>query len=256
MIKWFGEYLCDAGFLINLKERTDRLLVAEKELNDCGIEGVQIFKAVSILDPNFNKYGCTQSHIEIAKKQIENNWEYVLYLEDDIKTEYYYSEKIPLETVDRKKVSKSIIEDLEKYKPDVLWLGVRPEENTEYVSNNLVKTNKTLMSHAYIGSLKYANFLVENLQYTNNQHFSSKLPIDYFISQLTEKNCWQINSFKNGENILNNDLKVYMSSPLIFNQGASFSNIIDRDVDYSTWVRGCIDAYVNIDELKINPHLK
>ena len=112
------------------------------------------------------------------------------------------------------------------------------------------------MSHAYLGSLKYAKFLTENLRYTDNKHFSSRLPIDYFISQLTEKNCWQINSFENGENILKNDLKVYMSSPLIFNQGSSFSNIIDRDVDYTIWVRGCIDAYVNIDKLKIIPHLK
>ena len=256
MIKWFGEYLCDAGFLINLKERTDRFNIAEKELIDGGIEGVERFDAVVITEPDFIKYGCTQSHIEIAKKQIENNWEYVLYLEDDIKTEYYYSETIPLETVDRKKVSKSIIEDLEKNKPDILWLGVRPEEDTEYVSNNLVKTNKTLMSHAYLGSLKYSRFLVENLDYTYNKHFSYKWPIDFFMSQLTKKNDWQINSLKNGENILKNDLKIYMSSPLIFNQGPSFSNIIDRDVDYTIWVRGCIDAYVNIDKLKINPHLK
>lgn len=256
MIKWYGERLCDAGFLINLKERTDRFNIAEKELIDSGIEGVERFDAVVITEPDFTKYGCTQSHIEIAKKQIENNWEYVLYLEDDIKTEYYYSERIPLTSVDRKKVSTSIINDLYEYKPDVLWLGVRPENDTEYVTNNLVKTNKTLMSHAYLGSLKYAKFLVENLQYTDNQHFSSRLPIDYFISQLTEKDCWQINSYKNGENILKNDLKVYMSIPLIFNQGASFSNIIDRDVDYTIWVRGCIDAYVNLNKLNIKPHLK
>jgi GR25 family glycosyltransferase involved in LPS biosynthesis len=256
MIKWYGERLCDAGFLINLKERTDRFNIAEKELIDSGIEGVERFDAVVITEPDFIKYGCTQSHIEIAKKQIENNWEYVLYLEDDIKTEYYYSETIPSISVDRKKVSTSIINDLYEYKPDILWLGVRPEKDTEYITNNLVKTNKTLMSHAYLGSLKYAKFLVENLQYTDNQHFSSRLPIDYFISQLTEKDCWQINSYKNGENILKNDLKVYMSIPLIFNQGASFSNIIDRDVDYTVWVRGCIDAYVNLNKLNIKPHLK
>ena len=70
------------------------------------------------------------------------------------------------------------------------------------------------------------------------------------------KAAHQINSYKNGENILKNDLKVYMSIPLIFNQGASFSNIIDRDVDYTIWVRGCIDAYVNLNKLNIKPHLK
>jgi GR25 family glycosyltransferase involved in LPS biosynthesis len=255
MIKWYGEYLCDAGFLINLKERIDRFDIAKKELIDSGIEGVERFDAVVITEPDFIKYGCTQSHIEIAKIQIENNWEYVLYLEDDIKTEYYYSQTIPSETVDRKKVSTSIINDLYQYKPDVLWLGVRPEENTELISNNLVKTNKTLMSHAYIGSLKYAKFLVDNLLYTDNQHFSSRLPIDYFISQLTEKNCWQIEALNNGNIILNNDLKIYMSTPLIFNQGASFSNIIDKDVDYTIWVRGCIDEYVNINRLNIKPHI-
>jgi len=255
MIKWYGEKLCDAGYIINLKKRNDRYVRARKNLRMAKISGVKRFDAVFIDDPVYNNRGCTQSHIEIAKKQIKNNWEYVLYLEDDIVLDYFYDLSIDESQIDKNLVAKNIIRDLNEYKPDVLWLGVRPESDTEKISNNLVSAKKTLMSHAYIGSLKYAKFLVENLRYMDGGHFSGSWPIDFFICQIKAQDCWRVEAFKD-ENFINNDLKIYISTPMIFNQGESYSDISYSDTKYEVWVRGCYQQFVNIDKLNITPNLK
>lgn len=253
MVKWFDEKLCDKGFIINLKERNDRYERSISNLEIAGISGVERFEAIKITDPNFLKYGCTQSHIEIAKIQIENNWEYVLYMEDDIVCEYFYDFSIPESNINKKLVAKSVIGELNEKKPDVLWLGVRPEEKTEYISNCLVQPKTTLMSHAYLGSLNFAKFLVDNLKYEDSNHFSGTWPIDFFISQINAKNCGRIDYYDKENIMRSNNLKVYMTTPMIFNQGESFSDLSDRWVSYEVWVRGCYQAYVNINELNIKP---
>ena len=249
MIYWNNNNFCDKGFIINLKDRPERLERSLKELNKSKITGVERFDGIIIKDPNFSDFGCTESHIAIAKKQVENNWEYVLYLEDDIIFDLFYHENQRKISYD--KVINQIIEDFKTFKPDVLWLGTRPETYVEKFSKVLVKPNKTLMSHAYVGSLKFAKFVVENFDYKTLNHFSYKWPIDFFISQINVKDDWQIMLKNGGEVILKNDLNVYMTLPMIFNQGEGYSDIINRHVDYSIWVRGSINEYANIKKLKM-----
>jgi GR25 family glycosyltransferase involved in LPS biosynthesis len=254
MIKWYGEELCNAGFLINLKHREDRYNRARKNLKLAKLTGVKRFDAVVVSDPNFIKYGCTQSHIEIAKKQIKNNWPYVLYLEDDIVTDFFYDYQTNNSKIDKKQLVKNIIKDFKEQKPDVLWLGVRPEGETKRVSDTSVSAGKTLMSHAYVGSIKYAKFLVEFLKYRENNFFSKNWPIDYFISQIGTKDAWELDVFPN-EQFKNNDLKVQIVSPMIFTQGNSFSDLTDNYVNYEIWVQGSYNAYVNATNLKIKKFL-
>ena len=179
MITWYGEKLCDYGYLINLKNREDRYKRARKNLRKSKIFGVKRFEAILMTEPSYIKYGCTQSHIEIAKKQIKNNWEYVLYLEDDIVMDFFYDLDTDNTKIDKETIAKNIIKELNEFKPDVLWLGVRPESETEKITDTLVLANKTLMSHAYIGSLNYAKFLVKHLKYRESENFSRNWPIDY-----------------------------------------------------------------------------
>lgn len=251
MVTWLGENLCDAGFFINLKEQKDREKRTILELSKSGIEGVGRFDACVIRDPNYLKYGCTQSHIEISKLQIKNNWDYVLYLEDDIILDLFYDDQTDNTKIDLLNVSKNIISELKTFKPDVLWLGTRPEKSTQKITNTLLKPSTTLMSHAYLGSLKFAHFMIKNLKYNDPNHFSGGYPIDFFISQINVKDDWRLTYYKNGETMLNNDLLVCMSTPMIFNQGQSYSNLIDRDVSYEMWVRGSYSAYANSSELNI-----
>lgn len=255
MVKWYGKKLCDNGYIINLKDRIDRYERVKQNLKNGKFSGLKRFNAIKITNSNYIKYGCTQSHIEIAKKQIKNNWEYVLYMEDDSVVDFFYNDSIDETKINKKKIAHSIINEINEKKPDVLWMGVRPEEDAEYVSNFLAKPKKTLMSHAYIGSLKYAKFLVDNLKYMDNNHFSGGYPIDFFISQIGVKNDWRIEYFDKENIIKNNDLKIYMTVPMIFNQGESFSNLTDNYTSHEVWVRGCYQHYVDINKLNIKPLL-
>jgi len=252
MITWYNNQLADAGFVINLQERSDRLEKAISQLEIVNIKGVQQFNAVKIPESNS---GCTQSHIEIAKIQIKNNWDYVLYLEDDIEADVFYD--ISADNVDIETVAKNITKDLRKYKPDVLWLGVRPEGAVQKISNMFVKPTKTVMSHAYIGSLKYAKFLVNNLTWRDRGSAMSDWPIDFFISELNNKQDWKLHcdQLSGSGNILNNDLKIYMTLPNIFVQGPSYSDIAKQFTDYRPWIKGCFKQYINLDKLAIKKFL-
>lgn len=251
MVTWFGKKLCDKGFLINLAERTDRLYRSLDNLRETNIDGVERFEACKIHDPNYLKYGCTQSHIEIAKLQIENGWEYVLYLEDDIVKDLFYCYETDNQNINLEKISEEIIKDLNLLKPDVLWLGVRPEKDAEKITNVFLKPSSTLQSHAYIGSLKFATFLVNNLKYQDSSHYSFTYPIDFFMTQIIEKNCHRIINSIDNSSIMNNDIVIYMTTPMIFNQGESFSDLLDRDVDYKTWIKGCYNSYANPNKLNV-----
>lgn len=255
MITWYGKKLCDSGFVINLSERKDRWERTMSELSLNGFDGLERFEAIKKEEGKYFKYGCTQSHIEIAKLQIQNGWEYVLYLEDDIIVDFFYDYSVDNSRIDKEKVCDLIISELYEKKPDVLWLGVRPEENTEKISNIFVRPKSTLMSHSYIGSLKYAHFLVDNLRYEVQNHFSGGYPIDFFISQINLKNDWRIDVYDTEGVMKNNNLVIYMTSPMIFNQGQSHSDLLDKHVYYETWVRGCYNAYVNTTNLNIKPIL-
>ena len=67
MIFWNKNYLCEKGFLINLKSRQDRLSNSVIELEKAKIEGVERFEAICV-EGGYNLFGCAQSHIDIAKK--------------------------------------------------------------------------------------------------------------------------------------------------------------------------------------------
>ncbi len=257
MIKWYGEKIADAGFVINLQSRNDRLKSVWNTLKSTNITGVERFDAIKKRD------GCTFSHIEIAKLQIKNNWDYVLYLEDDIKLDVFYEpqypdqEKCSSKEVDIKKVVKHIKKDFLKHKPDVLWLGTRPEGPVKQISNMFLRPEKTVMSHAYIGSLKYAKFIVDNLKYEENTHCTYLWPIDLFISELNNKKTWRLFSkdYTHSDPILNNDLKVYMTIPNIFIQGPSYSDLDHKFVDHEIWIKGCFEGSIDYKNLKIKKYL-
>tara|TARA_S200002703_G_scaffold9244_1_gene9124 strand:- start:6563 stop:7330 length:768 start_codon:yes stop_codon:yes gene_type:complete len=254
MINWLGHNIADAGFLINLHNREDRLKRSYNELDKLKITGVERFEAVIVNEEPYINMGCTISHIEIAKKQIENNWNYVLYLEDDIIEDVFYPDFLE-QKIDLQSVVKEMVEEIKEHKPDVLWLGVRPEGPVKAFSKTMVTPTKTTMSHAYLGSLDYAKFLVKTHLYDKEGYFSYKWPIDFFISEITRQKDWTIAEMDGGENILNNNIKVKILLPNIFNQGASYSDISQTAAAYEELVRGCYAKYVDLAKLNIEKKL-
>jgi GR25 family glycosyltransferase involved in LPS biosynthesis len=257
MITWYGKTVCSHGFVINLKTREDRKKSAKEQLKLAGIDGVNFFDAVTIDDDGLWKpYGCTQSHIDLYNFQIKNQIDYMLILEDDISTtfSYSYDDSIKLESQRQKYVS-NLLDSFNKLKPDLLWLGCRVENSVDPYDDYISYTNKTLMAHAYLSSLRLAQFCVDNYYYQDSSHLSYRLPIDFFLSQIKLKDNYQIVDNKNNHSFINNNLIIGISNCLIFNQKADYSNIIERPVDYSIWVTGCHQEYCfNQIKEKINYH--
>lgn len=106
-------------YVINLDNRVDRLFKVERYLHKINI----LFERISGVIPTFEEYcniksgnsqitsigalGCIESHIKILKNAIENNYETILILEDDI---------VPMKMFDFKKIN------IPK-KWDILYLG-------------------------------------------------------------------------------------------------------------------------------------
>ena len=65
-------------FVINLEKRPDRLKFIKKELEYIGWN-YNVFKA----HDKDSFLGCTLSHTDVIKKAKDNNWKYVMVIEDD-----------------------------------------------------------------------------------------------------------------------------------------------------------------------------
>jgi GR25 family glycosyltransferase involved in LPS biosynthesis len=244
MITWHNKDLCQEGFIINLASRPDRKESALLACAKAGINGISIFDAVTIKDPNYVAYGCTQSHIDLYKYQVENNIPYMLILEDDISTIYNYANLVSITDINKQKsFSDNLIDSFNTLKPDILWLGTRLESNVDPYDNYLSFSNKTLTSHGYICSYRLAKFALENFKYTESGHFSFRWPIDYFLSQIKMKDCGQLKHNNDKTEFMNNNIVITVSNCLIFNQKADFSNIINQICDYSIWILGCHEEY-------------
>jgi GR25 family glycosyltransferase involved in LPS biosynthesis len=69
------------AFYINLESRPDRKIHIEEQLKLIGIQANR-FKAIKLLN---GALGCSMSHLKCLEIAMENNWEHILIVEDDIK---------------------------------------------------------------------------------------------------------------------------------------------------------------------------
>jgi hypothetical protein len=86
MVTWNDIKIADKGFLINLKDREDRLVQSLDEFEKNNIKGVERFDAIKITEDSDLGWvirGCTHSHMDILKMQVEKNWDKVVIFEDD-----------------------------------------------------------------------------------------------------------------------------------------------------------------------------
>jgi len=233
MITWNGIKLADKGFLINLEERTDRLKESLDELNSNNIVGVERFDAIKITEDDDNGWiirGCTHSHMEILKKQVENKWDKVIIFEDDF--------FLDICDVDNKTMSDDMISKIYETDFDLFFLGACLLEPSEFVNDYLIKPNKFVQTTTYLTSLKFANYVVENFNYLDKELVVYGEQIDSYYSVLATKIHWLMDNRTKGVNeIKEHDLKIYFYKPILFNQRPSFSNIINKNCNYSNMNR-------------------
>jgi GR25 family glycosyltransferase involved in LPS biosynthesis len=228
MVTWNGVKIADKGFLINLEERKDRLEECILEFDKNNIVGVERFDAIKITEDSDDGWvirGCTHSHMEILKKQVENKWEKIIIFEDDFFLDFDNS--INDNTLD------DIINNINNYDFDCLFLGSVLLSDSKYINKFLLKPNKLVQSTTYIVSLKFSKFVTNHFNYLDKQSVVFGEQIDSYYSSLAEHNHWRINTNLNGcKDLLNHDLNIYFTYPQLFNQRISFSNIENKVTSY------------------------
>jgi GR25 family glycosyltransferase involved in LPS biosynthesis len=228
MVTWNGVKIADKGFLINLEERKDRLEDCILEFDKNNIVGVERFDAIKITEDSDDGWvirGCTHSHMEILKKQVENKWEKVIIFEDDF--------FLDVCDTDIKTMSNDMITKIYNTDFDLFFLGACLLEPSEFINDYLIKPNKFVQTTTYLTSLKFANYVVNNFNYLDKELVTYGEQIDTYYSILSIKDHWRFNtSMKGIKEIKEHDLKIYFHRPIIFNQRSSYSNITNTNSSY------------------------
>jgi GR25 family glycosyltransferase involved in LPS biosynthesis len=229
MVTWNNIKIADRGFLINLEERTDRLQESLSEFDKNNIQGVERFNAIKITEDSDQGWvirGCTHSHMELLKRQVENGWEKMVIFEDDFILDVCDNRDISL--------SNEMIEKIYSTDFDLLFLGACLLEPADAISENLIKPNKFVQTTSYLTSLKFAEYVLNNFNYLDKELVVYGEPIDSYYSVLATKSHWLMNNRTKGvREIKEHDLKIYFHYPVLFNQRASYSNILNKITDYS-----------------------
>lgn len=229
MITWKGIEIANRGFLINLKDRQDRLSESLEELSRIDINGVEVFDAVKIDNDSefgWRIRGCTQSHIDILKHQVRYQIDKVIIFEDD----FFLDVATNYEFV----ITHDVINKINCVDFDVMFLGTCLMEKVQETFGNFLKPNKFVQTTCYISTLKFAEFVVHNFDYLDPRScvYGEAIDTYYYILATKDHHKPLQNDTKFGVPILKNDLKIYVHYPILFSQRPSYSDITRSYVDY------------------------
>lgn len=210
--------LVDGVFYINLNKRHDRREQIDIELLDNNIsaerlEGLETtdeqLQEYLNLHPEFNEHdkslsrsriGCAKSHLTVIQHAKDRSYDSVLILEDDCK----FIEN-PHEILDRS------FADMNRHPNcDILFLGANILADIQPLSPNLGKMNGAYCAHAYIVFKRAYDYIL-------SFEFDKYRAIDELYMNMSRDQRFN----------------VYTVLPVVAIQRPSFSNIEDKDVDYS-----------------------
>ena len=207
----------EKAYYINLEYRTDRRELFEQRTKELNIP-VERFPAI-IINANeiVNPYGDTywhnkvsnyHSHRAIISKAKELGLQNVWVFEDDCVFVDGFMQK-----------AQNCINELKNIEWDMFFLGGEPNKETEYYSDNIVKTDGIYGAHSYIvNHTFYDKILSANLV--------NGLDILYL-------------------NLLNEDKKYYLSREILCNQdGESYSDIWGQTIKRDEVYKNAYKLYV------------
>ena len=132
-------------FIINLDKRKDRWKQVCQDVMEIGIDVPNRMKA--IVSEECGLLGCALSHIRCLEKAKEQNWDYVLIMEDDV--------DFPHPELVQDFIDKNIDKDF-----DVLFLGCTCQEGKK--EGDLIRVLQSTCLHAYIVKKHYYQRLIKN----------------------------------------------------------------------------------------------
>ena len=187
-------------YCIHLKERKDREENMYKQLKSF-CDNYIIFEGVK---DHHGYIGCSKSHRKIIKKAIDNNYDNVLVIEDDIK----FTSNKSFDYFQR------VLNNLPD-KWDIILGGV-------YYCGNMEKENDYLM--------KIDNFSSTHFVLYNKNVYKTILRHDVYDKELCHIDRYISHLAKN--NLIN----VYLIYPMIAIQNIGYSDVANKEVDYSKYL--------------------
>jgi GR25 family glycosyltransferase involved in LPS biosynthesis len=200
--------LFDHTIFINLDSRVDRLVQVKAELLQWGIQNPERFNAVKTAK---GAIGCTLSHIKCLELAKERNYPHVFICEDDI-----HCVDIPR--------MRAQLDEFYKASPgdtwDVLILGGNNAPPYRLLNDGLMQVYNCQTTTGYIVKQHYYDKLIANFRegiqhLMRNPANHREFAIDMYWKRLQQQDRW------------------FMLVPLTITQRASYSNVEERDVDYT-----------------------
>lgn len=185
------------AFYINLDSRPDRKIQMEEELLKYGLD--TFFNRSSAFIPKIDDLlnkpdelgarkhgGCGRSHVNLVKYAKEEGMKNILIFEDDA-TFYNGGKELGITLVEKALNTLSSIEDW-----DITYLGgIIFDEKVKVISENLVKVDKILTTHAWgLSSRVYDSILKYKPNDGYSTHFDS--PIDGLIGNNVRLNKYLV----------------------------------------------------------------
>ena len=218
MFSFFKKVYC-----INLTSREDRWERCKKEFDLVKVTNqVERFSAVNLRRFDFDEQydvsigpysvvsagGCLASHRAIIQEAKDNGLENVLVLEDDVGF-------IPEEVNNFLKA----VDDLKSQDWALFYLGATVERQMNFVTDNIFKTTLPKATHAIANNHTVYEEILGTLPEGTNEMLKfvkDRAALDdYFVNDIQPRyNC-------------------YICNPMFVVQGRSFSDIVQRNIDYS-----------------------
>jgi hypothetical protein len=226
-LKYKNIKIADAGYVINLPERTDRKESVLNILNKLEITNWELEDGVKFEDPFWKKFGCTKAYLNIFEKALRNGYESIIIFEDDIKI----TQMIDEDKID--KIFRNLRKESKKY--DLVALGTRPFWESSIIKDSdfFGTVSKCLCTQAFLYKRKFMEYAVNCLKdFQNPDSPYYRIFIDEFISynSTDEKN----------DRIPNTRFNVGISIPLMFTQMMSYSDNEGCVMNYEGWIE---DSY-------------
>jgi len=138
----------DAVVYINLDFRVDRRKSVLQEITKLSHITENVHRVDAVLDTLCGHIGCGKSHIKAIELAIENDWNSVLIIEDDMQLEG----------------DLSVLDKLDNISWDVILLGYAYGHNTPSETSFLLKAKGCTTTIAYIIRKHYYRTLLENFK--------------------------------------------------------------------------------------------
>ena len=213
--------IADAGYVINLPERTDRKENVIAVLDSLHITGYEFVDGVVITDPELSKLGCTQTYLNIFEKVLNSDIQNILVFEDDIKLMNGVTE----EHLD--KIFNNWDSISNEY--DVTALGVKLLPRSKIIRKD--ETHGSFKEMLCSQSLYYKKPFIEHCynylkNYTDKDHELYKCTIDMFLNDSSNSQYRFIHS------PLHKEFNFGITIPMVFTQTSSFSDNEKVNQDY------------------------